>query len=1577
MMKSILVLTLFLLTSQSALSNDDLNAWGSRHSDAIGMLANPPMGTRKAQITAIENLIREIATKLNPDLFKNYQITIGVYPGLAPMAFMEKINPKDSGKILTDYYHLDPNKPAYHLGVSIGLLGKLKTKDQLAFMLGREISHLLEGHLEQPDNNFGKGQKWWSKQKDQSVADNKAIDMMLGRYEISAAVEALWIMADLDVAAELKEEGNHAVANSIQKYLSVEQDRGVRLSMVQSYVEYLRGQKLSAQYMKETALDSSLSKARNQRLLNYKPAQKISPEDLEFFDQTHEYVLAKLFSANAEVNRGNSAYLYMSIIQDDRFSFADKMRIATFMDYSSTEVLAKRAIARILVNSKFTAEQKVAALWRSYFLYRGYVSAKEGQHFEQYLHLYASGIETALHNQTIDWPKTMNTLAVGPNEMLTDPLVVLIQNTANGQKLAQLIIQNLLFRPRQERTTWTSEISSPMKMDYMTFANIIINYPFGKEHLILRSGFSPIPEGVYTKAIRKMYAQQFGNFAYYFKSKDFLSDVLSPDFSNSGASEFLGFFYDLKLDDPYYEVIRDNPLIKAALAAIPIVKAHVQRIRAPFLQKLAAVSDDISLDDIERLTKFVGTDYIIPFSADDLSALSKIFVKLSKPVLYSPTIKTSVENLSSLTTNLLKSNSLPVGDSKQNLETLVFLGNMGIPRKAEDRKAMDDAVVRLSSLLDVAELKKVTSSLYFTVVESRYQQEKNGANYQRQLKGLNDMMAKYNANSFNELMDKIPFFSSDSMNAMPFEMYFDNKHSSYSEEEINLHLGVLSILSLPKASRIWAQRFGNEDIKATLNNLYKLKSRAKRRKNEFTPASLKQKNPDGSINNFAYRLETDLDYAGKTTFLLDAFAAHQAELKDLKSWTKLLRSILNVSTAALNDRPDYKETFEQRFLELSNQGTDPLAYLLVRNSSLLNTLTERALVPVMLAEVKRRMNGSTDPDRLHVVFNEIEKDQKLKEKLPDVYGSLRKEVATQYLLQPHNINKVFPESDVAINSENTKGFSSEIRDLSALVYYVRSKSPQEQIDTIEYLMGRSNSMPQFILESQKDVNVPIQSMAYSTRIRMMRESELNRSFILNSLLTGPDGLLGNAAGQEFLLNHLLKNVGHKDIAREMAEALLKSLGHDKSMAVAYVLAQKTEGNVQMSEGKILKALLEAFGVAGIKLGQYLAFTSELAEFRDALGELQDSAMPVSYLDVLYLVRKRLGENWSQEWNIVKLLGSGSVNLAVTVKNDKTGEIRVISILRDEIEIASKENFRKLSLFVNELMTGKSGRKFSFLSGLLKIIETSVGLEFNKANSFSRQKDAGIIYDEKIRGWTLRAPKAFELLAGTIAMEKASGTTARKIREQDPKMYQEIMTIVLNAEFAHLMNSEIIHFRKKSPFANPDLHDGQIVVDIENRTISILDFGQAVSITKFERDLGLQLIRILSITNSSQELETQIRALQSSVKGLQDLTSEDYKNIFEKTDLMDRFVYLLGVAGGKNWNIPLSTVHFVLGINRLIKIGDSTGINVTARLRTIITTRALTHSTEIGYYLSKIFESAFDLKTEIVNKFQCRAMLGGK
>ena len=336
-----------------------------------------------------------------------------------------------------------------------------------------------------------------------------------------------------------------------------------------------------------------------------------------------------------------------------------------------------------------------------------------------------------------------------------------------------------------------------------------------------------------------------------------------------------------------------------------------------------------------------------------------------------------------------------------------------------------------------------------------------------------------------------------------------------------------------------------------------------------------------------------------------------------------------------------------------------------------------------------------------------------------------------------------------------------------------------------------------------------------------------------------------------------------------------------------------------------------------------------------------------------------------------------MNLAVTIKNVKTGEIRVISILRDEIEIASKENFRKLSLFVEELIKGKSGKRFSFLSGLLRIIETSVNLEFNKANSFGRQKDAGVIYDQKIRGWTLRAPKIFELLSGTIAMEKASGTTARKIREKDPKMYQEIMTLVLNAEFAHLMNSDLIQTRKKSPFANPDLHDGQIVVDIENKIISILDFGQAVSITKFERDLGLQLIRILSITNSAQELEAQIRVLQGSIKGTQELTREDYKNLFEKTDLMDRFVYLLGVAGAKDWKIPLSTVHFVLGINRLIKVGDSTGINVTARLRTIITTRALLHSTEIGYYLSKIFESAFNIERESVDKLQCKVMLGGK
>ena len=54
------------------------------------------------------------------------------------------------------------------------------------------------------------------------------------------------------------------------------------------------------------------------------------------------------------------------------------------------------------------------------------------------------------------------------------------------------------------------------------------------------------------------------------------------------------------------------------------------------------------------------------------------------------------------------------------------------------------------------------------------------------------------------------------------------------------------------------------------------------------------------------------------------------------------------------------------------------------------------------------------------------------------------------------------------------------------------------------------------------------------------------------------------------------------------------------------------------------------------------------------------------------------------------------------------------------------------------------------------------------------------------------------------------------------------------------------------FANSDFHDGQVLIDVKNKTITILDFGQAVWITNEERANAVEILHVISGAESAKE-----------------------------------------------------------------------------------------------------------------------------
>ena len=95
---------------------------------------------------------------------------------------------------------------------------------------------------------------------------------------------------------------------------------------------------------------------------------------------------------------------------------------------------------------------------------------------------------------------------------------------------------------------------------------------------------------------------------------------------------------------------------------------------------------------------------------------------------------------------------------------------------------------------------------------------------------------------------------------------------------------------------------------------------------------------------------------------------------------------------------------------------------------------------------------------------------------------------------------------------------------------------------------------------------------------------------------------------------------------------------------------------------------------------------------------------------------------------------------------------------------------------------------------------------------------------------------------------------------------------------------------KPLFANPDFHDGQVLIDKDDKTVTILDFGQAVPIDNEDRDAGLDLLAIIGKADSPEAAARRLNKRYFNKEKV--MKPEQLAPILEREDRMDCFIHLL-------------------------------------------------------------------------------------
>jgi hypothetical protein len=693
-------------------------------------------------------------------------------------------------------------------------------------------------------------------------------------------------------------------------------------------------------------------------------------------------------------------------------------------------------------------------------------------------------------------------------------------------------------------------------------------------------------------------------------------------------------------------------------------------------------------------------------------------------------------------------------------------------------------------------------------------------------------------------------------------------------------------------------------------------------------------------------------------FLLDCVVASQHQDVSLASWYQVVSNLMEISPHCLNGRPHHRRALEKFLSSQLDQRTNGEVDEWLRKPHVTDILSSkefaRHLTKLALDHGGEwsSLTRGYHPWGLKHKLDSLESSFHLETKHPEVHRLLREQLAEKIGVQPDEVGIIFPEQSRRSLTDRASGLMVEVRGLSALLAATRMQPAADQLHMIEYLMGRNDSAPTFITELDGDFQErsgsvftwSLSDLLEDARKQLEGAETSLRVTVVSSFLAGPRGLLNLEQGRDALLTQILQGVSEErmEMARHLSEVLLDSQGAFEALAVGFLQSRSDDGGKPLSEGATLAQLFLAHGVPGIKFMQYLAFTQEFKEFSEHFKEYQDQADPPTYLEAVRLLQQQWKDGaWPSYWEVKCVKGSGSVNIAVECFDRSENDGFIITVPRKEVALRSQVDFQSIDRFLEKLTESASGKdRYGYLLGLSRVIKQSVPLEFDRLANFEMLDSVQPIYNRTVNGWQVRTVKARGIFGDAIVMGMAPGESGRAIRDKNPDLYRDAMRALAQVELNVLLGMD--HRNRPWPVAlpaNPDLHDGQVFIDIDEgtKTVTFLDFGQAIPISNKQRSAGIGLLDFLRRSADSDHAGA-ARALGRAMD-IQVPVSE-VGPILGRGEPLDRFIRTIDLIDKYQGEVPLPVVHWVMAIDRLRSLGSEIDQSIDPTMARVLMVRGI-------------------------------------
>ena len=1422
-----------------------------------GRLLNAPFSQPSTQIQDTILMIQNMLIRLIDDPNFDKNTIVHLYSSPTPNAWVHNLGEET---VLKKYKQFNNPGPVYEIGVTTGLLNILKYQDELAFILGHELTHLIEKHTDDHGENE-RFEKWIASQSNEVVADLGGLEKMKGKYELSGALSAMLRILKRNVP-QLETDAPFVVASKvIQAGIGSHHAEGQRISTIQIAIEHLRRSNRDAAPIKMIEMPEPIRVAKTSAPdLSHQESIAKEVEDLLAQEKMFE------ISKNKNVKLKNSELINYSF----GLELSDLNIILNSLEKSNASTQKKMDLLLLIL---LRASQSTGDFGTKIFEY-----AK--------LHL-----------------KDPNRIKNNPDLQTYIKLKkAFVKNLKNwdSEIILTELRKKITYNPKESYINWNFELEKLLNTEpsltdlfidltkssdkWSSFVDQVYNYDILTD--LTAEGLEKRIFGIYAKS--SLIDHLINNPSEF--EKRFIKAISKLNPADLAKQDHIRFnMLIMQINNPIFVSLKG----KKVLAYRKVLQSSIQHFIHVVFYEINKISNP------EKLLNYTSR---MMRSRDSLLNSSQLF-NLNKIELaaFKKMENTANANLEITLKNL---ETILNGKNFSEKEKWIFLDNYLLgTNEIIEKTVQHQANLLIRQLTPHAMMSKILDS-HLDLVQLAFE----GAKI---------------VNQHNTTYKKLSI-------------------SGLSEEEYNKAMnGAQAQKKLLKYTRFYLSKL-IEFHSDWLNTNFQYKD-LKKLISRFEVYFIFQR----SIRSDDTHLPDNLIH-----FLLEVLERQNPERIQLKDWLHSYKRILNLSM------PGYF-ILQKTQLKLSHfiyahmKTMDPKEFEnLVDKKSVWKTLTTEQMTEIYTNKFLRtnQSNLKNLPVLSQNLMKMFETTGLQKDRL-DVVRLIKQKITEILNIQPQELSLMQLE-DKRSNTEKASDLAFEIRYLSALVELIQNQKPVEQIAFIEYLLGREMAIPAIASDLQKIINesfrgkFQIEPALRSLRSELNIRNPLERAFITNSFLAGSQSLLERPSDFDIFKSHILKNIEPKnqDLAKEMLNALIEAEGHNKSFILAYIISQKSEGSEGLSEALVLKSLLDAYGAPGVKLAQYLAFSGSFKAYQPVLEKYQDAAMPITYYDAIQLLQSRMGSEWDgNRFRVNKIIGSGSVNIAIEIEDRITKQPRVVSILREHIEVKTQEDFRRFGLLINALTkTPELQEKYAFVTGLLDIIQKSVTLEFNKKNSFEMQKMAEKVYNQNVGEWKVRTVQAEQLTDSSVIMRKAIGRSARKVLHENPKAYQQAVSALLQVEYAAMRGVlEPGQTAPKTFFSNPDIHDGQMLIDIETKTVTLLDFGQAITINSIEREFALDILRMINNLESSRNSIQILSRWANSLGATEFKVSIDRMNeVLKKPERMDRFVHLLSELDRAGFDVPLSTIHWVLSANRLIILGEKSGVNIEKSFGHLLVSRKL-------------------------------------